>query len=464
MDVEVIESRDEIHLDPENEVSVEEADIELESVGSLLDDDMEQPIAATVSEQGQHKDSVEETIEDGESELEYESDEVELEDEGNEDVLEETEEQAKDEVEDYTEEKDEVVGLTDEESQEHDELEQLDQTNNATKEEGEEGEEADEEEEVGEGDDLLEETNEENTNVPDSLPIYIDLGTEVFKLVQPAVPEEADFQELSVLFDEDIFDLSLSLFFSRVREKQKFRNDQELILKCCSLGDLAIEEDAVHCGKLKLDDLIKLFIGLRTNSDNPDLYKYIQFEVLTRSRFISRYERLQSQLVSGKGLESVEWEETPDNLPLQSDFLIILGLLNNSILLGQDELDVGWRRLVSVDSTVCSESSSSLFWSLVDLDVGDDKFRSVKTLGLSVGFSVHKQTLDEFDTLGWPSGLGDTKLFSLSSSTNRSVESSEWNGSLVVQNLVQVLFGFLEFPSLDSLGGFSGVLEGHSQV
>lgn len=43
---------------------------------------------------------------------------------------------------------------------------------------------------------------------------------------------------------------------------------------------------------------------------------------------------------------------------------------------------MGWRRFVLVDSTVGSESSSSLLWSLVDLDVRNVQLGSVQTFSL----------------------------------------------------------------------------------
>lgn len=76
--------------------------------------------------------------------------------------------------------------------------------------------------------------------------------------------------------------------------------------------------------------------------------------------------------------------------------------------------------------------------------ISNGKRKEKKKLGekktyFSVGSSVLQQTLDKLDRLGWPSSLGDTKFLTLSGSTNGRVKSSEWNGSLVVQDLIQVL-------------------------
>ncbi|KAG7800550.1 hypothetical protein KL929_000089 [Ogataea haglerorum] len=318
MDIEVLETREEAQIEPGKQVSVENEDVELESVGSLLDDDTEKPNAADVETRGQELvDEKTEYTEDGESELEYESDHVELETEEPEKWQQEPEMQPigepelgdKDDDNDEeegdeegSEEGDEEVGLTDEELAEE-----------------EDQEEAQEVGTIEDNQDAPEQEPKEVVTEPHALsyevPIYIDLGTEVYKLVQPNVPEEADFKDLNVLFDEDVFELTLELFFSRLRAKHRFKNERELILKCSSLGDLAIEEDNIHCSKVTLGDIVDLFKGLRSQSENPDLYKFIQMEVVSRPRFIKQYERLVDQLESGKGLESVKWESHTDSLP-----------------------------------------------------------------------------------------------------------------------------------------------------
>ena len=83
---------------------------------------------------------------------------------------------------------------------------------------------------------------------------------------------------------------------------------------------------------------------------------------------------------------------------------------------------------------------------------------------LSVGSGVLQQVLDELDGLSWPSGLGHAELLTLTGSTDGRVESSEWNGSLVVQDLVQVLLGSFQTPAVNGLGGLPGVLERNTQV
>lgn len=149
---------------------------------------------------------------------------------------------------------------------------------------------------------------------------------------------------------------------------------------------------------------------------------------------------------------------------VQSDLLVLRSLGNGLLVLSDNELNVRRRRLVGVHSTVGSVSSSSHLGSLVDLDVGDLQLGHVQALGLGVGLDILQQVLDVVDRLGGPSSLLDTPLLTLGGSSDGVVESSERNGSLVVQHLVQVFLGLLEVPAVDGLGGLSGVLERHSQV
>lgn len=59
---------------------------------------------------------------------------------------------------------------------------------------------------------------------------------------------------------------------------------------------------------------------------------------------------------------------------------------------------------------MCAVSSATLVGSLVDLDVLDDEVAGVKTLGIGIGFSVLKETENEFGGLDGPSTLGGAEL------------------------------------------------------
>ena len=66
---------------------------------------------------------------------------------------------------------------------------------------------------------------------------------------------------------------------------------------------------------------------------------------------------------------------------------------------------------IRIDSTVGSVGSTSLLWSLVDLDVLNDQVSSVKALDIGVGFGVLKESEEEFGGLDWVTGSRDTELF-----------------------------------------------------
>lgn len=65
---------------------------------------------------------------------------------------------------------------------------------------------------------------------------------------------------------------------------------------------------------------------------------------------------------------------------------------------------------VRVDSTVGSVGSSSLFGGLVDLNVLDDEFFGVETLGVGVGFGVLEEAEEKFGGFDGVAGFGDAKV------------------------------------------------------
>ena len=74
-----------------------------------------------------------------------------------------------------------------------------------------------------------------------------------------------------------------------------------------------------------------------------------------------------------------------DNLVgIQSSFDFLWSLLSHN-------LNMNWMRQVGGDSSLSSISSSSSFLSLVDLDVGDNKFLKIQGFGLSIVLQVLQQ-------------------------------------------------------------------------
>jgi len=141
-----------------------------------------------------------------------------------------------------------------------------------------------------------------------------------------------------------------------------------------------------------------------------------------------------------------------------------IGLLDNLLTLGQDELDVAGVGHVRVDTTVGTVCPSSLLGSLVDLDVLDNKSTGVETLGISVGLSVLEETEEELGGLLGPSSLGDTELLALGGATSAAGVSSHGDGLLVLLNVLEEGNSALKLPAVDGLGGLASVLEGHSEI
>lgn len=87
-----------------------------------------------------------------------------------------------------------------------------------------------------------------------------------------------------------------------------------------------------------------------------------------------------------------------------------LGLLDDLLALGEDELDVAGVGHVGVDTTVGTVSPPALLGSLVDLDVLDEKVAGVEALGVGVRLGVAEEAEEELGGLDGPAGLGDTEL------------------------------------------------------
>lgn len=142
----------------------------------------------------------------------------------------------------------------------------------------------------------------------------------------------------------------------------------------------------------------------------------------------------------------------------------LLGLGDNLVTLGQDELDVAGVGHVGVDTTVGTVCPSSLLGGLVDLDVLDNEGTGVEALGVGVGLSVLQETEQELGGLDGPSSAGDTELLALGSAASATGISSHGDGLLVLLDVLEELDSSLQLPAVDGLGGLAGVLERNSEV
>lgn len=141
-----------------------------------------------------------------------------------------------------------------------------------------------------------------------------------------------------------------------------------------------------------------------------------------------------------------------------------LGLLDNLLALGEDELDVARVGHVRVDTTVSTVCPPALLGGLVDLDVLDDQVAGVKTLGIGVGLGVLEKTEKELGGLGGPAGLGNTELLALGGAASAASVAAHGDGLLVCLDVLEEGDGTLELPAVDGLGSLAGVLEGNPEV
>ena len=138
--------------------------------------------------------------------------------------------------------------------------------------------------------------------------------------------------------------------------------------------------------------------------------------------------------------------------------------LDGGLLLLSEDLNMAWSVHVRTNSTVGSVCSSSASLGLVALNVGQDEIVNVERLGLSVGDEVLQKSNDNLGGLNGPTTLGVLELLGLSSSTNTTVESAEWNASLLLDNSVEVLDSISHSGSPDGGADFEGVLEVNADV
>jgi hypothetical protein len=88
----------------------------------------------------------------------------------------------------------------------------------------------------------------------------------------------------------------------------------------------------------------------------------------------------------------------------------LLSLADCLFRLRQDQFDVARVRHVRVDTAVGTVGAATLLGGLVDLDVLDNEFRGIETLGVGVGLGVLEKTQQELSRLDRPAGFRDAKL------------------------------------------------------
>lgn len=93
------------------------------------------------------------------------------------------------------------------------------------------------------------------------------------------------------------------------------------------------------------------------------------------------------------------------------------------------------------------------------LDVIDDKTVDIEAFVFGVGFSVFQQLQQEIGGFLRPTSLRGSPLFGLSTTTDATVEATERNALLLLNDVLQEALGTTKWHVLDGLGGLVRVLE-----
>lgn len=139
--------------------------------------------------------------------------------------------------------------------------------------------------------------------------------------------------------------------------------------------------------------------------------------------------------------------------------LIVGGLGNNLLLLGEDDLDVAWRRHVGVDATMGTVGAATQALSTVHLNVIDDQTINIESSVISIGLSIAQQLQQKLGGLLWPATLCGLPLLGLSATANTTVETTEWHALLLVDDGLQETLGTTQGHALDGLCGLVRVLQ-----
>lgn len=139
--------------------------------------------------------------------------------------------------------------------------------------------------------------------------------------------------------------------------------------------------------------------------------------------------------------------------------LIVGGLGDNLLLLGEDDLDVAWGRHVGVDATMGTVGATTQALSAVHLNVIDDQTINIESSVVSIGLSVAQQLQQKLGGLLWPATLCGLPLLGLSATADATVETAEWHALLLVDDSLQETLGTTQGHALDGLCGLVRVLQ-----
>lgn len=164
------------------------------------------------------------------------------------------------------------------------------------------------------------------------------------------------------------------------------------------------------------------------------------------------------------GCSSADGESLGGGLSGSELKLWLIGLLHINSFLGAVELNMAVGGKVWADATVGTVGSSAAGDSALSESVGDDTSVDIEFLALSVSLEVDEEFTNDLDGLLWPSSLLVLEFFQHGVSASGTIEPSEWNNLLVLEDILQVSNGALDAQSLDGTSNFVSVLEVSSEV
>ena len=140
------------------------------------------------------------------------------------------------------------------------------------------------------------------------------------------------------------------------------------------------------------------------------------------------------------------------------------GLLHWLVVILSPDLDVAWVAHIRRNSAMGPVGPPSSLLRSVDLHVADDQLFEIQLFNIGIGFQVLQNGHHRLDGLLGPSTLHPTELLGLWGPSDASVESSEWNASLVIQDVFQITERLGDLHIKAGTGGLVGILEGDSGV
>lgn len=169
---------------------------------------------------------------------------------------------------------------------------------------------------------------EENNEIPETkatdiveqkvefqYPIIVNISDENEYLLVPFLGETTiELEEFEPLFEiTSVLLLTIEDFFGSLRDNQDLvdlhdiKLSDEMVLNVSELGGLSITEDNIYTKEITVDDLLKAFTSLMSNSSQNDgLPQKLTFAISTQTRFITKFNHLSECINLGKSFADIQ--------------------------------------------------------------------------------------------------------------------------------------------------------------